>query len=433
MTKIQQTWPVEAFDSIQILAYEWELNLLATEGDQVILESEESSFTPADRILEVNQGWLQMGMMEDHGGHSKFDLRLPQRKPWTVEVSTWKGKIEVHNLELRLNAALGKGELYATNCQGQFSISGGDGKVVLENCSEKEMPSRQNPPEFEAMSNPFENPSPQDPARDSWDWFDWSSRDWSDWGQRFSSQARVWGLKFGRMFAPMGRMVPNAGISIQLAKGDVTVERIHADSCSVAISRGNLKIQHGTVKDLALTNSHGDIECSAVLPAGSWEFQSNHGDLRIDLPADAQARIDAATRNGDIRSDIPLVRVPRPGPESRRGARMVGTVGQSRGEGAQISLLSNHGQIKIGLLKTASEYSARPEPPQEVEKTIEPIAEGVAVEADRPEVHHEPGQTAGRTERAPENALHQSQLLILQALRDGAISVEEAERLLNSL
>ena len=56
---------------------------------------------------------------------------------------------------------------------------------------------------------------------------------------------------------------------------------------------------------------------------------------------------------------VPLVRVARPGPEARRGGRMVGTLGQSEGKPAQVTLVVANGDIRIDLQPATATYSAR--------------------------------------------------------------------------
>jgi hypothetical protein len=435
MSQIQQTWALDAFDAVSILASSGQFTITGSDSDQVVLESEDGTFYLQDLFLQINQSWLQIRLPDEHHNASLLILRLPKRKAWVVDLSTWWGKIEVSHLDVRLQASLGEGDLAVIDCRGVLSLSCAKGKVTLDRFTELGVPERPPMPVQTAAPNFGPGMDPKQPG-DPWDWSDWGSREWTDWGLRFGEQARNWALQFSQMFGPVDRMNPNAGIYLHISKGDGDLRQISARSCSIFLSKGNLKLEGGQIHDLSLRAAHSNVDCKSILPVGSWGIKTNHGNVLLALPANTQSRIDAAARNGDIRSDAPLVRVPRPGPESGHAVRMVGNIGQSKGDTAQISLAVTHGNIKIELQKDRSSYSyaepnIRPEaevPP--VDRKMEPEPVTGLQEAAPLQVNPSP------SDRPVQNSTpkaQDTQLAILQALSDGAISVDEAEQLLKNL
>ena len=151
-------------------------------------------------------------------------------------------------------------------------------------------------------------------------------------------------------------------------------------------------------------------------------MQTAHGDISLSLPANTQARLDAATSHGDINSAAPLVRVSRPGPEARYGRRMVGTVGRGEGEVAQISLQTVHGDIDIEMEDAPSAFTGprTGTNPVQDRQTAQPVDNSA----------EQPGQDAATAAPAPAYA---SQIAVLQALSEKQISAEEAEKLLLGL
>jgi hypothetical protein len=223
-------------------------------------------------------------------------------------------------------------------------------------------------------------------------------------------------------FHPSDWQMPHSGIDVQMGHGDVHIENVEARACAIRVSKGDTTIEGGWVAGLHVHSGRGDVECEAVLPGGEWTIQTAHGDISLSLPANTQARLDVATSHGDIHSAAALVRVSRPGPEARYGRRMVGSVGRSDGDGAQISLEAIHGDITIEMEATPSTVTGQSAAARTDRESQAPLSAQDSVD--------QPGHTI--TTDTPEQP-YASQMAILQALSDKHITAEEAERLLLSL
>jgi Toastrack DUF4097 len=484
MSKLEREWQADEFDAIGILAIDGQFEIEETEGDRVKLEARFSGRSERDLVLEPAGRWLQLQMWE-RSGDAQFILRLPRQKAWVVDLSAARGEVQVENIQARLRVMLGKGEIRIKDCRGIFNIASGKGEIEMERCVEAEMPERppMPAPQFQT-AHVKEPPSPETPPIPgdpdvggefhvrfrrgpgmrykmkpdvSWDWFGFDSADWAEWGQQFGEQARVWAQQFAGHFLGSVELLPEkAGVGIHSGHGDVELQEIDAKSCAAHLGSGAVKMKEGRIENLDVDVRHGDVECDSVLPAGDWAIEMKNGDIRLALPSNAQARLDVATRHGDIDSQVPLVRVGRPGPESRYGGRMVGTIGPAGENIAQVSLTTLRGDIEIRLKPEKSKFTApqpgvgaarpapsappaetkapvnnppatpSPQPSHVVESTAPPIAEAPSPssETDKPKVEASGSQpTAG----------YDSQLAVLQALSAGQITVEEAAKLLRSM
>ncbi len=432
MSTVERTWPVDAFDAVSIWAPGIQLTIKGTERDEFRLESQFSSQVLRDFKLEPIERWLQVHMWDEFVSEAPFTLYLPQKKSWVVDCSAAWGKIEISDIQARLQVTLQKGEIKLTNLRGVFAITSGDGHVELKHCSEADMPERpalsQEKPDFQTATVGEGGLNMKSRLFRNWRY--WAAEDWTEWGMEFGEKARAWGQQFGQFLDHMGWMPHKAGISLQMSKGDLRFEDIQADHCLIKLSKGNATIEKGLISDLDIFLSHGNLDCKSVLPAGNWLVETSHGNIHLSLPSDTQARLDAATRQGDIHSEVPLVRVARPGPEARFGGRMVGTIGALEAITSQISLAASHGNINIDVQQAKSQYPPKTPVEQtsqkEPEPSAQPPAENLAA-ADPPSAEKVEGVAdIPQPEVDP-------RLAILQALRDGSISVDEAEQLLLKL
>ncbi|MDR3576719.1 MAG: DUF4097 family beta strand repeat-containing protein [Anaerolineaceae bacterium] len=437
MNTIERTWPADAFDAISLWAPGIELVIKGTGEDEVRLESQFSGQVLREFKLEPVERWLQVHMWDEHVSQVPFTLYLPEKKSWVVDCSAAWGKVEISDIQARLQVTLQKGEIKLTNCRGIFAITSGDGYVEMKHCTEVDMPER--------PANPQSSPNFQTSTFDEGDgksrffrnWRYWAAEDWADWGMEFSEKARAWGQQFGQFLDNMGWEPPHkAGISLHMSRGGVRFEDIQSDTCLIKVSKGNTVLERGLITELDIFLSHGNLDCKSVLPAGDWLIEASHGNIHLSLPADTQARLDVATRQGDIHSEIPLVRVARPGPEARFGGRMVGTIGPVEAISSQISLAASHGNIDIDLQQAKSPYPRKPAQKQAAQKVEQPAAQ--SPNEMPPQAEPESAQNLSVPEaEAPVATAPQSEadprLAILQALHDGAISVDEAEQLLIKL
>jgi hypothetical protein len=229
-----------------------------------------------------------------------------------------------------------------------------------------------------------------------------------------------WSLGFGEkiarsLFGQKEGNENNPGINMKLAKGDLLLEETEADTCIIRAANGEVTLNNGRISKLDLKLMKGNIESESCKPGDDWTIRTNRGNIFISLTGDVVARLDVATRHGDIQSKVPLVRVTRQGPEVWRGGRMVGTVGinpQNKEKIPELNMSTLRGDIKIETQSGAGQQEEKPEsPPVPPPPPSPPTKPPAGKKAD----------------------LYKTQMDILQALREGRINVDEAERLLDNL
>jgi hypothetical protein len=447
MSDVEYTWPSTTFDAINIAMRDGEIIIEGIDGDQVKLDVDGLSRS-YDAGLEPAGRWLQLIFWHKPG--LQVHLRLPKTKAWVLEISAGRGQVKVTDVQARLQVMLGKGEIEIENGRGVFNLMSGNGQVKMKHCAEIEMPKRPPLPQSETEAQSSAHEKNTDPRREfrarrmksrsrwDWDWdWDWdkSDMDWGAWGMQIGEKASAWAQEFAQSFSWMGWKEQQAGMSVQMGKGDAHLEDIEADTCSIGFGKGYVRLEQGRIANLDISTMRGDIECKTVLAVGEWEMKATHGDIHLSLPSDTKAKLDVATRHGDIHSNVSLVRVARPGPEARYGGRMVGAVGQSEASAATIGLTAMKGNIHIVLQSLNSRYT--PKPRTESAPSYASVATpqtGVGNAKANPITGSSPitDETERPKDESPQPA-YESHMAILQALSEGSITVGEAEQLLRSV
>ena len=387
MAKVELTWPIDAFDAVSIKTDDGKYIIQGIDGDQIKLTGNVDNRIGHYTKLEPSGRWLQINNT-GHRSDAQFTLQLPKSKFWTIKLFCGRAQVKTENLHTRLHFWLGKGDVQVENCRGNFSISCGNADIRLKQVIETEAPV--GPPPLAD-----ENDKTQQGYSENWPY--WSGEHWAQWGEEL-------GEKVIKTFlgAVPGQ---NRGINIQIGKGDLLMEEIEAKSCTVRSGRTDIKLRGGRIGNLDINIGRGEIDCESCLPADEWMVRTTNGDIRLALPSDTKARLDVTTRNGEIQSKTPLVRVTRQGPESWHGGRMVGSIGANTdGKLPEVRLSTLNGDIQIETKSAASQYYEKPEE----EKTIMIEPDGEANAYDTP-------------------------LAVLTALSEGKISIGEAERLLQKL
>lgn len=386
MSQTPHTWPADALDAISISLTDGDVSVVATDEGQIRIDGADSRDRwPVGGIdrLEPAGRWLVVQLMARRGDEP-LTVYLPRSKQWQVDVSVVHGDVAVAGVSGRLHAMTGQGDVHLAHCLGVFEVGCGAGDVELEHCRQAgALPPLALPDGEPERSGVFASPARSIAAA-------------------MSSLER-------RLARLPGWNAPKAGdvIAVHSGSGDVQINDLDAQSCAIRLGRGDMSLEDGRIGTLYASVGQGDIECEGVMPLSSWDIETVHGDISLALPAGVAVRFDAATSHGDIDSAAPLVRVARPGPESRHGGRMVGSYGRADAQSPQIRLTTSRGDIEIELAdgEAATEAEA-------------PAAAIVAV-AD---------QEAGADQPAPG-----SELEVLKALSEGLIDAAEAERLLRSM
>ncbi len=424
MEPIDFAWPSEDIDAVSIELVEATLAVTGSDSNQIELTG-----LPRARAYNQTAAPQQFGrwlIIQTRGADedSNVTLRLPRGKVWVVDLSMAEGDVKIQDVRLRLTAELGSGDLAIQDCQGVFHVMGGQGDIELDNCSDADVPPRPSYPEGVPGRRPHSTTYRA--------WLRHEARE----GAPRESPYQDWPGDEAR--AQTSPESPDRGIHVQHGRGDVTARHIETSVCIVRLAHGDVRLEEGRIARLDASTQHGDVTCEGIAPDGDWTLATRHGDLHLSLPADAQARLDVATRHGDIDSDIPLVRVGRPGPEARYGGRMVGSVGD--GPASQISLTTVRGDINVELGDAPARPPRQPQaappapgqppapvtPEQPAERSPAPLS--APPNAPPTDVTGDSGMPAGGA-----TMLHESQMAVLQALSDGNISPEEAEKLLRSL
>jgi hypothetical protein len=405
MEAIYQTWPQQAVDSISIYASASNLRLQGGSDSLLRLEGRVNQRHEQTIKLDPSAHRLKVSLPHDRG--SELTLTLPSSKAWQVELTGGRSNIKVSNLLARLNITIGKGEVEITDLKGKLAITSGNSNVNLKHFCQSEMP--------ENSPTQPDTPLESERAGDR-DWLHWSDSEWESWGENLGERITGWAAGMARLVGP--RVDDrNAGLSLVVGRGNAQLTDVEMKTGIVKLLRGNLDLQEIRANNLQMYLSHGDVNGKSLVPAGSWSVKTSHGNVRVSLPADLGARLDMATRHGNIGSEASLVKVSRQGPETSSGTRMVGTVGPaSEGVLPELRISATHGDIEIDSkspgMKNGREVQAR----ELVLSGVGSVSLGGSVEAG-----------SNITAPAPETPL-----AVLEGLQKGTINLTEAEQLLRS-
>ena len=395
MAKMEYTWPAESFDTIGIRARDANITVRGTDTDDVMLEGEGSEKYTARFNVDQLGCWLWIATPAS-GKDIQLTLLLPKHKAWLIDLYARNVNFQAENIQARLNLILAKGEVQLKDCRGVFSLASVYANVRLKRFSEDEVPEMPPLPDGERKKRR------KSPAS----YISWEKDDLAQWGLEFSEKM----LK--GFVGQKGGTGQHRGINVKVARGDFQIEDIDAEICVVRSARGTVKIKSGRTSNLNLNVIRGDIESDGCIPGNDWKIKTHSGDISLSLPSNVNARIDAATRHGDIKSVTPLVRVTRQGPEPWHGRRMVGIIGSvpdKKAKVPEIHLSILRGDIKIETKPVSSRTTG------EIDETKTPPP---------PLAPSSPGKTTDS---------YKTQMAVLEALSEGRITVGEAEEILDSL
>lgn len=216
------------------------------------------------------------------------------------------------------------------------------------------------------------------------------------------------------------------GCRIQIGAGDCRVRHVGGSRLVIQTGRGSCLLSQIGVAKLRVETAKGDVQTAGDPGAGAWQITTAKGDIALQVPASAAVRIEAATRRGAIYSDLPQVKVGRPGPASMvGGGRSISISGEE--PRADIRLETVLGDIRVTTIageRPAPPTSVVPSPPVELRQdaAAPKPAEPTATAPEAPVVPPTPPPSAYKTA-----------MEVLESLARHEITVDEAEALLRSL
>jgi len=125
----------------------------------------------------------------------------------------------------------------------------------------------------------------------------------------------------------------NGDLEVNDVTGDLTAETVNGEITLRSVKSS--RVHAGTVS--------GEVTYVGTIdPAGTYEFNSHSGDVRLEIPSNAAATLDLQTFSGSITSRFPIAL--QPGETARHGRRQEFTIG---GGGARITIETFSGDITL--------------------------------------------------------------------------------------
>jgi hypothetical protein len=149
----------------------------------------------------------------------------------------------------------------------------------------------------------------------------------------------------------MVRVPRTAKVRVENVNGRVEVAGVLAD-VDASTTNGSIEVDgaEGAV-DASTTNGAVSVALARVDPKGRNSISTTNGAIRLTLPADAAAEIDARTTNGGIGCDFDL------SDETKARRRLSGRIGAG---GARFELRTTNGAVNIDRGPSAASASRQP-------------------------------------------------------------------------
>lgn len=352
-----------------------------------------------------------------------------------MEVSLGKGDIHLDTCDGEMDVKLGSGEVSASDCSGGLAvknghgdiaitrpraalltISNGNGDIVLRGGSLTGLNARTSKGDIASGSQLLFIP---DAA---------------------STQASATMTIEPDDPNPVSRMLRSRGI--EFMAGDKGL-RIASGPFELEASDAGLRIQKGKfafeASDHGVRIVSGDSDEFGEL--GSYQLATSSGDISVDVPSGTPLRVEALVNGGEVKSDVPLVSVGRPGP---RGStqRYVGVTEPHASGRLNLRVRADRGDIRI---RTVAGLPSQPATPPNAPTTRIPRPPRIPrmpLTPPRPMGPARPaGPVSGITDAIampastsqPRPTREVRMRAILNALANGAITVTEADRRLAEL
>lgn len=223
---------------------------------------------------------------------------------------------------------------------------------------------------------------------------------------------------------------------VRITRGGVPV--FEANDSGVRFKKGNFAFE---ASDAGVRIKRGAAAGQGAVPPGTFDIETHSGNIMLDVPYGAPMRVEALVASGEVRSDVPLVTVGRPGP---RGStqRFVGGTTPGTEPRMSLRLKTDRGDIRVRAIHTVvapppappppASRPSTPAPPRMMDTSAVVVTHGSPVGPDAPTSRVSIEQTPTSEPRELTEREERMQT-ILEALAGGSLSVAEAERLLRAL
>lgn len=148
-------------------------------------------------------------------------------------------------------------------------------------------------------------------------------------------------------------------VAIQSGSGDIVVRDRACAHAEVTTGAGDVAISGGSSGSTAIQTASGAVDCATTLGTAEHGFSTATGDIRVAIPRELTARIDATTVNGAIDAEAPLVAVETRGPRRMFGRKLEGGIGEGA-ERAEIRIRSVRGDVRLTWLDGADVTPSAP-------------------------------------------------------------------------
>lgn len=391
MSEIERSFSVEDITHIELKIALGDLTLSAGSSDQISLRARlrsddegELETTVADGVLTIKNrnenGWLM-----HNTNRIDVALAIPPQASLVVAAHTGLGDVNAEGVAGLCQVHTGKGDVRAVGGSSPLTIKTGKGDVTVRTWrGDLDVTTGKGDVAISDLNG----------------------------GLRMTTGAGDTSIE--RWQAPQ-----SAGNYTETGLGDVTVRQAQVEALEVSIGRGDSTLHQVAVRTLRVQSAAGNIAVAGDPLEGQWDVHCAKGNLLLTLHAAVGARVEAATRHGSLRSNLPQVKVARPGPASQFGGRSILVIGEE--PRAEIRLDTIKGDISVQVESAAPATPAVAIPEHSVAARVEtPQSVGLH-------------PTAAPVAAAKVGPAQATVLSVLESLSRGDINLEEAETLLRSL
>lgn len=370
MVDIERRFDRQSVAQIKVSLGVGDVRVSAGGDDQVVLTARIHSGDESDLEIGVANGELQVRQRElGYRRPYPVDLQLvlPADRALPLTLNVGRGDLALQQVSVTLRANAGKGDVAITSCRGEVQAQTGKGDIRVG----------QHQGVVHALTG---------------------KGDIAVTGGVGSLRLQT---GFGNVSVADWETANDAESRIELGAGECRVRRMVGGKLFLQVGRGSCALEEVVLPALRVQIAKGDVRLSGDPGAGEWQVATATGDIVLTLAAGASARVEAATRRGAIASDLPQVRVARPGPASRVGG------------GRSISITDDNPRADVRLETVLGDIKVR----QQGARRSAPAA---------PSAEEAPSAAGQRPSQ-------RTALEVLESLARHEITVEEAEALLRDL